>query len=104
MYVFGFASTVNSLTGNANLVTKVYFPREIFPISAVLVTIVDSAVAALVLTGLMVYYGVTPSWAILALPLVLLVHAAFTIAMSLTLAMANLLSAVESRSLTGTYQ
>ena len=81
---------VNSLTGNTNLVTKVYFPREIFPVSAVLVSVVDFAVGSLVLAGLMAYYGVAPSWTIVALPAVLLVHIMFTMAVSLMLAMANL--------------
>ena len=49
---------VVSLTGNPNLVTKVYFPREIFPFSAVLVALVDFAVASLVLVALMAYYGI----------------------------------------------
>ena len=44
---------VTSLTSNTSLVTKVYFPREIFPVSAVLVGMVDFAVASLVLVGLM---------------------------------------------------
>jgi lipopolysaccharide transport system permease protein len=85
-----FRFAVNSLTSNTNLVTKVYFPREIFPISAVLVSVVDFAVGSLVLVGLMAYYQVAPSWTILALPAVLLVHLVFTMAVALILAMANL--------------
>ena len=54
--------SVMSLTGNINLVTKVYFPREIFPFSAVLVSLVDFAVGAVVLVGLMVYYHIAPGW------------------------------------------
>jgi ABC-type polysaccharide/polyol phosphate export permease len=81
---------VNSLTGNANLVTKVYFPREIFPISAVLVTYVDSLVGCVLLGGMMVYYGVGVTPALLMLPVVIVVQAAFTVAIALTLAMANL--------------
>ena len=85
-----FRFAVNSLTSNSNLVTKVYFPREIFPISAVIVSLVDFAVASTVLIGLMVYYGVMPSAAVLALPWVLLVHFMFTLSFSLLLAMGNL--------------
>jgi ABC-type polysaccharide/polyol phosphate export permease len=82
--------SVSSLTSNVNLVTKVYFPREIFPFSAIIVCLVDFLVGSLVLVGLMVYYhiGVTP--ALFALPLVVLVHVAFTCAIGLMLAMANL--------------
>jgi ABC-type polysaccharide/polyol phosphate export permease len=82
--------SVVSLTGNPNLVTKVYFPREIFPFSAVLVSLVDFAVASTVLVAFMAYYGVMPSSSIAFLPVVLLVHVAFTAAVALLLAMANL--------------
>jgi len=85
-----FRFSVNSLTSNAGLVTKVFFPREIFPISAVLVQLVDLAVGSIVLIGLMIYYQVLPNAAILALPLVLAVQFMFTLAISLLLAMGNL--------------
>lgn len=82
--------SVLSLTSNANLVTKVYFPREIFPFSAVIVSLVDFAVASLVLVALMAYYRVTPTSTVLLLPIVVAVHVMFTAAVSLALAMANL--------------
>jgi lipopolysaccharide transport system permease protein len=82
--------SVSSLTANTNLVTKVYFPRETLPFASVIVCLVDFAVASIVLAGLMVYYGVTPSWTIAALPLVVVVHVLFTSAVALQLAMANL--------------
>jgi len=82
--------SVNSLTGNTSLVTKVYFPREIFPFSSVAVCLVDFAVGSIVLIGLMAYYGVWPGVSIVALPAVLLVHVLFTAAVALLLAMANL--------------
>lgn len=81
---------VTSLTANASLVTKVYFPREIFPISAVAVSLVDFAVGSTVLVALMAYYQVPPTAALAALPWVLLVHVMFTLAIALVLAMANL--------------
>ena len=82
--------SVTSLTANSHLVTKVFFPREIFPISAVLVQFVDLAVGAIVLAGLMVYYQIVPTAAIAALPWVLLVHFMFTLSLSMVLAMGNL--------------
>ncbi|MEO8680118.1 MAG: ABC transporter permease [Vicinamibacterales bacterium] len=85
-----FRFAITSLTSNANLVTKVYFPREIFPLSAMLVSIVDFAVGSLVLFALMAYYHVGPTGAIAALPWVLLVHMMFTLSISLLLAMGNL--------------
>jgi len=81
---------VASLTSNTNLVTKVYFPREIFPFSAVIVSLVDFAVAAVVLVGLMIYYQVGVTATIFLLPIVIVVHVAFTAGVALVLAMGNL--------------
>src|SRR4026207_1712503 len=66
--------SVVSLTSNPSLVTKLYFPREIFPFSAVLVSLVDFAVASLVLVGLMAYYHIGVTWAILLLRVVVAVQ------------------------------
>jgi lipopolysaccharide transport system permease protein len=82
--------SVSSLTGNANLVAKVYFPREVFPFSAVIVSVVDFLVASVVLVALLLYYRVDVGSALLVLPLVLLAQAIFTTAIALVLAMANL--------------
>jgi ABC-type polysaccharide/polyol phosphate export permease len=81
---------VVSLTGNANLVTKIYFPREVFPFSAVLVSLVDTAIASIVLVALMAWYGVVPTWTIVLLPVVVLIHVTLTAAIALLLAMGNL--------------
>ncbi|MGE0451424.1 MAG: ABC transporter permease [Vicinamibacterales bacterium] len=83
-------ASVSSLTGNAGLVTKVYFPREIFPFSVVLVSLVDFAVASVVLGGLMAYFRVGVSASVFLLPAVLVVHVAFTAGVALLLAMGNL--------------
>ncbi len=69
-----------SLVGNAHLVTKVYFPRLIIPLSAVLGGLVDFAISLLVLFGLMIYFGIAPTWSILCLPL----SALFTILTALS--------------------
>ena len=83
-------TSVTSLTSNGGLVTKVYFPREIFPISAMLVALVDLVVGGSVLVVLMLWYRVTPHFSIALLPLVVLVHVVFTAAIALFVAMANL--------------
>jgi ABC-type polysaccharide/polyol phosphate export permease len=82
--------SVTSLTSNPSLVTKVYFPREIFPFSAVLVSLVDFAVAAVVLAALMAYYRIGIGWSIALLPVVVLALVIFTAAIALLLAMGNL--------------
>lgn len=58
----------NSLVGNANLISKVYFPRLIIPASAVIVSFVDFLMAGMILVGLMAWYNFVPSWRILTLP------------------------------------
>ena len=81
---------VTSLTSNANLVTKIYFPREIFPFAAVVVSLVDAAIGATVLIALMAWYGVFGGWTMLLLPLVVAVHVMFTAGVALLLAMSHL--------------
>lgn len=64
--------TSNSLVDNASLVTKIYFPRLVVPLSAVLSGLVDFAISAIVLSSLMVIYQISPTPALLALPIFLL--------------------------------
>jgi lipopolysaccharide transport system permease protein len=82
--------STSSLTANSNLVSKVYFPREIFPFSTVIVAAVDSAVGAIALVALMIYYRVEIAPAILFLPVVVFVHLVLTAGVGLLLAMSNL--------------
>ena len=66
------SDTSNALISNQAIVTKVYFPRLILPISSVMVKLVDFAIAAVILVGMMVYYGYLPSLGgILLMPLLL---------------------------------
>lgn len=62
----------NSLIGNSNLISKVYFPRLIVPASAVVVAFVDFLVSFFILVCLMAWYQFLPSWQILALPFFIL--------------------------------
>jgi lipopolysaccharide transport system permease protein len=62
----------NSLIGNTNLITKVYFPRVIIPASAILTSFVDFAISFLLLLLLMIFFQFSPSWRILFVPLFLL--------------------------------
>jgi lipopolysaccharide transport system permease protein len=61
----------NSLVSNAAMVSKVYFPRLIVPMSAVFVSLSEFLFSAIVLAGLMVWYSVVPDWRIFTLPLFL---------------------------------
>jgi lipopolysaccharide transport system permease protein len=82
--------SVSSLTSNTALVTKVYFPRELLPFGAIIVSLVDFAVASVVLVALMVYYGIGVTTTVLFLPVLLFVQLAFTAGVALIVAMANL--------------
>jgi len=57
-----------SIVGNANLISKVYFPRLIVPASSVVVSFVDFLVACLILIGLMLWFQFWPTWRLLLLP------------------------------------
>jgi lipopolysaccharide transport system permease protein len=62
----------NSLVGNSNLITKVYFPRMIIPAAAVLAGLLDLLIAFLLLIPMLVYYRIAVSWNLLSLPLFIL--------------------------------
>lgn len=68
-----FAEAGNSLVSNANMVSKIYFPRVIIPTSAVLGGFVDFLISAVILAGMMIWYGYYPDWRILTLPLFILI-------------------------------
>ena len=80
----------NSLTGELNLVTKIYFPREVLPLSSVLVHLFDFAVAFLVLAVLLAVVGVQLSAYLVWLPVLLVILVFFTAALGMVLACANL--------------
>lgn len=81
--------TSASLVGNANLLTKVYFPRLVIPVSAVGAGLVDFAISFLVLIGLMLFYRIQPTWNILWLPLLVLLALLTAIAVGLWLSALN---------------
>ncbi len=66
------ADSANSLIGEANLISKVYFPRVIVPLSPVLAGLLDFCIAFIVLIGMMVYYQLYPNIMIVFLPLLML--------------------------------
>ncbi|BAZ22473.1 ABC-2 type transporter [Kalymmatonema gypsitolerans NIES-4073] len=76
----------NSLVNNANLLSKVYFPRLIVPTSAVIVSFVDFMISGMIMLGLMAYYNFVPDWRILTLPLFIVVGFAAAIGAGLWLA------------------
>ncbi|MGH8768518.1 MAG: ABC transporter permease [Burkholderiales bacterium] len=79
----------NSLIHNANIVSKVYFPRLIVPISAVAVSLVDFLISMLLLVALMVWYPVVPSPRVIVLPAFLALLLVVTVGLTLWLAALN---------------
>jgi len=75
-----FASAItesgNSLIGNANMISKVYFPRMVIPVSSVIVSFVDFLISGVIILAMMLWYGFSPDWRLLAImPLMVLVFA-----------------------------
>lgn len=89
LFSYALSESGNSLVANQNLITKVYFPRLLIPISGVLSGLVDFAIAFVVLLVMMVCYGITPGIAILALPLLILLTIATALAVGLWLSALN---------------
>lgn len=85
----GLTEAGGSLVSNANMVSKVYFPRLVVPVSAVLVNLVDLLIAGLVLGSMMVWYGLLPSPRILLLPFFVLLAVAVTLGAGLWIAALN---------------
>lgn len=73
---------VNSVVGNTALIKKIYFPREVFPLTAVSTKLVELAINVLILAGLMAWYQMVPSIQILWAPLII----AYTVLAALTIA------------------
>jgi lipopolysaccharide transport system permease protein len=63
---------VLSVVGNAGLIRKIYFPREVFPIMSMATKLVELCINALILAGLMVWFGMVPSVQICWAPLIIL--------------------------------
>jgi lipopolysaccharide transport system permease protein len=71
-FQFGVTQAANSVVSNANLVSKVYFPRIIIPLSAVAAGLIDFLVAFVVLVGIMLAYGIAPSINSVLLPILIM--------------------------------
>src|SRR5258706_3760255 len=87
-------SSLDCLTRNSRLVTKIYFPREVFPLASVAGAFVDFMLASVVVVPFYLYYihtgDVEPSARLLLIPLVLLIQVTLATGLSLILSMANL--------------
>lgn len=71
-FATSFTDASNSLIGNSNMLTKIYFPRIIIPTSTVIVNLVDFLISFVILIGLMFWFHFVAPWTILMLPLLLI--------------------------------
>ena len=84
-FAYAMGQAADSLVGNAHLISKVYVPRLVIPIAASLAGLLDCAIAFVVLLGMMIFYGLTPTLALLTLPLFLLLALVAALAIGLWL-------------------
>lgn len=84
-----FTAASESLVANAHLVSKVYFPRLIIPVSSVAISVIDHLVAFALMGLLMLWYGVIPGWQIVLLPFVMLLAVLASLGIGLIIAVLN---------------
>lgn len=88
-FASGFSDAGNSLVGNAQMISKTYFPRLIVPSSALIVALVDFGISFVILAGLMLWYGFVPSVHMVFLPLFVLTAFAAALGVGLWIAALN---------------
>jgi len=89
LFAFALTQSSNSLVQDAQVLTKVYFPRLIIPFGSVIAGLVDFAIAFVVLIGMMLYFDIAPGPAMLTLPLFILLALAAALAVGLWLSALN---------------
>ena len=89
LFAHALTESSNSLVANERLITKVYFPRLVVPMSAVLGGLVDFAVAFVILLVMMFYYRIVPTWAVLVLPAFILLAVMTALGVGLWLSALN---------------
>ena len=83
------SETSNSLIGNANLISKIYFPRLIIPASSVITSFVDFLISGIILVALLIWYQFVPGWRVVTLPFFVAIAFAASIGCGLWLAALN---------------
>ncbi len=84
-----FVAASSSMTDNANLISKVYFPRLIIPAAAIMVCLFDTLIAAVLLAALMMWFGVWPDIRIIAVPFFLILTFLLSLGSGLLIAALN---------------
>ena len=89
LFAYALTESSNSVVANERLITKVYFPRLFIPMASVLAGLVDFVIAFTLVVGMMVWYGVRPTWAILTLPFFVILAMATAFGVGLWLSALN---------------
>jgi lipopolysaccharide transport system permease protein len=89
LFATSLAASGDSLVTNQNLIRKVYFPRLVAPIAPILAALLDFGIALIVLFGMLLFSGIAPGAALLALPLLMLLAVLTSLAVSLWLSAAS---------------
>lgn len=88
-FASGLGQAASSLVGSAHMLRKIYFPRIVMPVAAILSNLIDFLLAFLVLLGIMLYYGIGPNASVLWLPFFLLLALVTALGAGLWLAAMN---------------
>ena len=88
-FITSISQGTTSITNNANLIKKVYFPREILPISVVTSGLVNFLISCLIILIFVIFGGLTISWHLIFLPLIIIVQYIFTLALIFVLSAFN---------------
>lgn len=89
LFAYSMTEAGNSLIGSQHLITKVYFPRLVIPIAAVLGGLVDFGISFAVLLALMLWYGIVPTLAVVTIPLFIILAIATALGVGLWLSALN---------------
>jgi lipopolysaccharide transport system permease protein len=89
LFAEGITRSTSSMITNSNIMTKVFFPRLVMPISGILSPVVDLAVASIILIGMTLYYGFVPTINIICLPAFILLALATSLGVGLWLSALN---------------
>jgi lipopolysaccharide transport system permease protein len=89
LFAYALTESSNSVVANERLITKVYFPRLVVPLASILAGLVDFAIAFTLVIGMMVWYGVRPTWAVLTVPFFVIFTMATALGVGLWLSALN---------------
>ncbi len=88
-FASAFNRSVQSIVGDAHLISKIYFPRLILPLAGTLSGLVDFLISSVLLLAMMLWYDMLPTWELLALPIFLLLSLVTALAVGLWLSALN---------------